>query len=244
MDDTAPIDRAARIIDSEAAHIRARVAESGRRLQSPAAALTAATEILNLRSRYFGVTGEHFGIQDFDGIRVIDALDERLLKGLHEILKKFVAAHRRSPDLRLLAMLTEKISPGFTDMPQYPVAYMVLYLLRTAFDRFQNLADAGAHDLAELEHAFVHHLLGLVDKFVQTRERPVWRHFSDVAREYSVVSRLKCSCGDEKFDVKRQSLCQRKGAPPYDRLDLSCKACGAEKTILFDLPHFQDMYRI
>jgi hypothetical protein len=90
----------------------------------------------------------------------------------------------------------------------------------------------------------VQHLLSILDKYVTTREKPVTRHFSDVAREYSVVMRLKCACGAEKFDVKLQALCQSSAGEPYDRLDLECKQCGTRRSITFDLPHFKDMYQI
>jgi hypothetical protein len=70
------------------------------------------------------------------------------------------------------------------------------------------------------------------------------RHFSDVAREYSVVMRLKCACGAEKYEVKLQALCQTPAGEPFDRLDLQCKDCGKPRSITFDLPHFKDMYQL
>ena len=238
-------DQAAKILDRERAHIAARVAERSASLPSPASALDAVTEIINLRGRYFGITGEHFSVQELEGIRIIDELDERLIRAIREVLKAYVDAHRRNlPDLKVLAMLSEKLLAGSRAMPQYPIAYMVLYGIRTQYEKFQELIAAGTHDLADLEHALVHHLLGVTDRYVQTRERPVMRHFSDVAREYGVVSRLKCSCGDEKFDVKMQSICKRPDGNPYDKLDLQCRACGAQRTIAFDLPHFKDMYQV
>jgi len=238
-------DQAEKILEREGGHIDARVAERRERVSSPAEAIAAAEEIFNLRPRYFGATGEHFGLLELDGIRLIDALDERLLRGIREVLKAFVDAHpRRIPDLKLLGMLADKLSAGSRPMPQYPIAFMVLYAIRTHFDRFQEIAAARPEELPELEHALVHHLLGVADRYVQSRERPVMRHFSDVAREYSVVSRLKCPCGEEKYEVKTQSLCQRSDGSPYDKLDLQCRACGARRSIAFDLPHFKDMYQV
>ena len=245
MEPPAVPEQAGKILESEGGHIAARVAERRRALATPAEAIAATEELFNLRRRYFGITGEHFGLLDLEGIRVIDELDERLLRGIRDVLKAFVEARPRDlPDLKVLGMLAERLTAGGRALPKYPIAFMVLFLIRTQFEKFQEIAAAGSHDLGELEHALVHHLLGVVDRYVQTRERPVLRHFSDVAREYSVVSRLKCACGEEKFDVKMQSLCQRPDGSPYDRLDLQCRACGAQRTITFDLPHFQDMYQI
>jgi hypothetical protein len=237
--------QAEKILEREGSHIDARVAERKERVSSPAEAIAAAEEIFNLRQRYFGATGEHFGLLELDGIRLIDALDERLLRGIREVLKAFVEAHpRRIPDLKLLGLLADKLAAGSRPMPQYPIAFMVLYSIRTHFERFQEIASARPDELPELEHALVHHLLGVADRYVQSRERPVMRHFSDVAREYSVVSRLKCPCGEEKYEVKTQSLCQRSDGSPYDKLDLQCRACGARRSIAFDLPHFKDMYQV
>lgn len=244
MDPSGTPDQAVKILEREGSHIDACVAERRERLATPADAIHATEDIFNLRRRYFGATGEHFGLLDLDGIRLIDALDERLLRAIRDVLKAYVEAHpRRLPDLKTLGMLSEKLSSGSRPMPQYPIGFMVLYTIRSQFDRFQEIASDRPDDLPELEHALVHHLLGVADRYVQTRERPVMRHFSDVAREYSVVSRLKCACGEEKYEVKTQSLCQRADGSPYDRLDLQCRACAARRSIAFDLPHFKDMYQ-
>jgi hypothetical protein len=245
LDPTEAPEQAEKILDREGKHIDAAVAERKERLSSPADVIAAVEDVFNLRRRYFGATGEHFGLLELEGIRLIDALDERLLRGLRDVLKAFVEAHpRRLPDLKLLGMLADRLGAGARPMPQYPIAFMVLFAIRTHFDKFQEIASARPDDLPELEHALVHHLLGVTDRYVQSRERPVMRHFSDVAREYSVVSRLKCACGEEKFEVKTQSLCQRADGSPYDRLDLQCRSCGARRSIAFDLPHFKDMYQV
>jgi hypothetical protein len=245
VDQTESPGQAEKILEREAKHIDACVAERKARLSSPAEVIAATEVIFNLRRRYFGATGEHYGLLELEGIRLIDALDERLLRGIRDVLKAFVEAHaRRLPDLKLLAMLSEKLGSGARPMPQYPIAFMVLYMIRSHFERFQEIVAARPDEVPELEHALVHHLLGVADRYVQTRERPVMRHFSDVAREYSVVSRLRCPCGEEKHEVKTQSLCQRADGSPYDKLDLQCRACGAQRSIAFDLPHFKDMYQV
>ena len=89
-------------------------------------------------------------------------------------------------------------------MPQYPVGYMVHFMMVKAFQAFEPLLENGhGIETPQLEIAMVHHLMTLLDKYVQSREKPVMRHFSDVARDYSVVMRLKCGCGAEKFAGRR-----------------------------------------
>jgi hypothetical protein len=84
----------------------------------------------------------------------------------------------------------------------------------------------------------------MLDRYVETREKPVTRHFSDVAREHNVVLRLKCGCGQEKYQVRLQALCHAPDGAPYDRLDLQCAHCGSLRVLTFDLPHFRDMVRM
>ena len=219
--------------------------EAARKLTSAGSVLTAVGSILNLRQRYMGATGEHLSVQEYEGIQVVDQLDERLLRRLRAMLQGYAERARKKADPKAIELLAEKLTPGTKEMPQYPVGYMVHYMMVTAFQAFDPLLEEGhGFDQAALEIAMVHHLLAMLDKYVQTREKPVMRHFSDVAREYSVVMRLKCGCGVEKFDVKLQALCQTPAGEPFDRLDLQCKQCGAQRSITFDLPHFKDMYQI
>lgn len=229
-------------------HSRAidRAAEDARkRLTSPSSVIAAACSLLNLRPKDLGATGEHFSLHEYQGIQVIDALDEHRLRALRGFLAAYVARARRKPDPKALALLAKELTPGVKEMPQYPVGYMVHFMLATAVQAFDPIVEQGhGFESGVLELALVHHLLSLLEKYVQTREKPVLRHFSDVAREYSVVMRLKCGCGSEKYDVKLQALCQTGAGEPFDRLDLQCKECGSQRSITFDLPHFRDMYQI
>jgi hypothetical protein len=184
-------------------------------------------------------------VQEYEGIQVVDTLDERLLRSIKAMLGAYAERARKKPDPKALELLAEKLTPGAKEMPQYPVGYMVHFMLFSTIQAFEPLSEQGhGFEVPALEIAMVHHLLAILDKYVLTREKPVTRHFSDVAREYSVVMRLKCACGAEKFDVKLQALCQSSAGEPYDRLDLECKQCGTRRSITFDLPHFKDMYQI
>ena len=234
-----------KLIEQHSRAIESQADEVAKKLTSAATVIAAVCSLLNVRARYVGAAGEHFSVQEYEGIRVVDSLDERLLRALKAVLGAYAERARKKPELKALELLAEKLTPGAKEMPQYPVGYMVHFMLHQTIQAFEPLAEEGhGFDVPALEIAMVHHLLAILDKYVTTREKPVTRHFSDVAREYSVVMRLKCACGAEKFDVKLQALCQSSAGEPYDRLDLECKQCGTRRSITFDLPHFKDMYQI
>ena len=237
--------QAKKLIEQHTRAMETQADETAKKLTSAATVIAAACSLLNLRARYVGGTGEHFSVQEYEGIQVVDSLDERLLRSLRSMLGAYAERARKKPDPKALELLAEKLTPGTKEMPQYPVGYMVHFMLFSAIQAFEPLSEHGhGFDVPALEIAMVHHLLSILDRYVTTREKPVTRHFSDVAREYSVVMRLKCACGYEKFDVKLQALCQSPAGDPYDRLDLQCKQCGTQRSITFDLPHFKDMYQI
>lgn len=237
--------QARKIIEQESRAIADLLQECRKRAQAPADAIDALCTLLNLRGRYSSITAEHFDRQDYEGVQIIDALDEALAMTARALLKGFVDRHKRTPDLKALRLVAEKLSAALKELPPYPVAYMVLGAMHAAMNVFQKLVDAGTgHELPALEHSLVHYLLGLVDKYVQTRERPLERHHSDIQREYVVVRRMKCPCGQEQYDVTMQALCHTPEGTPFDRLDLQCKACGARRSITFDLPFFKDLEKM
>lgn len=240
-----PPPQARKLIDAHERALDTAADEAGRKVSSPGAVLTAACALLSQRQRYFGATGEHFSVQEYDGIQVIDTLDERMLRNVRGLLRGYLDRGGKKADPRALELLEKKLAPGAKELPQYPVGYMIHYMLVTAVQAFEPVVEEGhGFERPELEVALLHHALAILDKYLQTREKPVTRHFSDVAREYTVVTRLKCSCGAEKFEVKLQVLCQTPSGEPFDRLDLKCKDCGGERSITFDLPHFKDMYQL
>jgi len=237
--------QAKKLIEQHSRAIETQTDETLKKLTSAATVIAASCSVLNLRARYVGAAGEHFSVQEYEGIQVVDALDERLLRALKTILSAYAERARKKPDSKALELLETKLTPGAKELPQYPVGYVVHFMLYSAIQAFDPLAEDGhGFEVPALEIAMVHHLLSILERYVTTREKPVTRHFSDVAREYSVVMRLKCECGAEKFDVKLQALCQSSAGEPYDRLDLQCKDCGTKRSITFDLPHFKDMYQI
>lgn len=235
-------EQAKKILEREQVALEQEAGLLSQKMSTAGAVLSATCVLMNHRSRYFAVTGEHFSVQDYDGLMVIDALDEQTLTQIHKLLKAFVEHEKRTPDTRIVAALAEKLLQSIKEMPKYPVAYRMLYAIRQAFEIFETMTDSISQtELQEHESAFVHHLLGIVDKYVQTRVRRGMRHFSEVAREYDFVTRMKCKCGDGQFHVKMQALMQDEGRA-YDRLDLECRACGHQRSITFDLPHFKDIY--
>jgi hypothetical protein len=237
--------QARKLVELHSRAIESASDEAAKKLTSPASVLTAVCNLLSLRQRDMAATGEHFSVQEYQGIQVIDTLDECRLRSARALLSGYLERTRRKLDTRAQDLLAEKLSPGPRELPPYPVGYMVHFLLVTTVQAFEPVVKAGhGFDAPVLELALLHRLLSILDKYVQTREKPVMRHFSDVAREYSVVMRLKCGCGAEKYDVKLQALCQTSRGEPFDRLDLQCKDCGSQRSITFDLPHFKDMYQI
>jgi len=240
-----PSPQARKLVEQHSRAIDQAADEAARKISSPSTALGAACALLNQRARYFGGTGEHFSVHEYDGIHVIDTLDERLLRCARAMLSSYAERARRKPEEAALEFLAGRLSPGAKEMPQYPVGYMVHYMLVSTIQAFEPLAEQGhGFELPQLEIALIHHVLRILDKYLQTREKPVMRHFSDVAREYSVVTRLKCACGLEKYEVKLQALCQTPSGEPFDRLDLQCRDCSRQRSITFDLPHFKDMYQL
>lgn len=240
-----PPPMALRILDVHGPALDAAGDEASKKTGSAQTLLGAAATVLSQRQKYFGAVGEHFSVQEYDGIQIIDRLDERLLRALRGLLRRWLDRTSRKPDPKALEFLAQKLTPGGKELPQYPVAYVVYFLIVTSLQNFDALADQGGDfGRAELEVAMVQHLDGILERYLQTRDKPVTRHFSDVAREYTVVMRLKCSCGAEKLEVKLQALCQTGNGEWFDRLDLQCGACSAQRAITFDLPHFKDMYSL
>lgn len=236
---------ARKIIQQETQKLCAQAEEVRKKTATAAETIEAVCEVLNQRGRYSSITAEHFDRQNYEGILIIDALDEQLARAVRQVLKTFVDRHKKTPDLTILRFVTEKVTGPMKGLPPYPVAYMILGVFHAAITEFGKLASSGAkHPIAAMEHALVHVLLGIVDKYVQTRERPLERHHSDIQREYEVVRRMKCGCGEEKFEVTLQALCHGPAGQPFDRLDLQCKACGARRSISFELPFFRDLERV
>jgi len=204
-------------------------------------AISGICSILNKRSRYFGIVGEHFSVQDFDGITVIDTLDECLVRYIHKIAMAHLESRTTSISESISIDIKTRMLPNATEMPRYPAGYRILHVIR----EYIRLFDTQAHDkeLNDVCGAFINVISGIASAYIRTRDIVNVRHFSDVAREYDVVSRLKCKCGKEKFQVKLQKLVNSDLGTPYDSLDLECRACGHQRSVTFDLPHLSDLYQ-
>ena len=236
---------ARRIIEDEGRFIENAASEFVSEVDTPKHLLSAVCNLVNLRQRYFALAGEHFSVQDFIGITIVDTLDEKLIKNVHNLVTFYLSQGKCNPSQDTIKQLNDKLSPHVKELPQYPVGYMVLYTLRAIFDVFESITNKQEHTsttgVQNLEDALIHHINSFVSKYVQSREIHVMRHFSDVAREYSVVLRLKCDCGTGKFDVISQTLCTDALGKSYDRLDVRCKQCNSERYLNFDLPYFKDL---
>ncbi|MHC4606056.1 MAG: hypothetical protein ACYTAF_03890 [Planctomycetota bacterium] len=238
-------EQARKIRDREALAIERQARDAASRGRSAALLLSEGCRLVSMRQRYIGALGEHYSLQDLPSILVADYLDELLLRAVHRVLESFVSKARRKPSRGGDEFVRRSLPAGVNELPTYPVGFAVLYVFRDSVEHFneavQHAEGLRVHDL---ERALIHNLLEIVERYVRTRDTAVKRHFSDVEREYSAVGRLKCACGEEKYRLVMQYLHMPEGETPYDQLDLRCTACGASRTITFDLPYFTDMYQL
>jgi|YelNatPaOPRAMG01_1025707.scaffolds.fasta_scaffold273866_1 hypothetical protein len=58
-----------------------------------------------------------------------------------------------------------------------------------------------------------------------------------VAEEYRRLAEERCACGG-RYRVRRQLLLEGPSGRHYDRLEVACERCGAERTFLFDISAF------
>jgi hypothetical protein len=215
------------------------------RMESPRSVLDEFCGLMSLRQRYMAAMGEYYSVQQMEGILVVDHLDEQLLRSMRRIAIAYAERMKNPIPGRASEFLQRTLPASARTLPQYPVAYSVLFVIREAMERFPEvLEQADGVEEADLQRALIDTLQGMISRYIRTRELPVQRHFSEVEREYMSVSRLRCKCGEEKFEVVMQALHAPDGHVPYDQLDLQCSNCGYRRTITFDLPHFQDMNQL
>ena len=228
-------------------HSKSIVAAAGWMKNTTTAGKTIATTriLLDQRTRYVAATGEHFDLHEYEGIAITDALDERLIGEARGLVRAY-AERAAASNLEMFQFLAETVPPPEDHLPPYPVAFMIHRECSAAFKAFDFLIMEAAADGARglLETAFLRELDELLNRYWGTRQDPVTRHVSDVAREYSVVARLKCSCGAQGFETTRQSLHESHDGAKFDLLDLQCRVCGFERSITFDLPYFRDLEKV
>jgi hypothetical protein len=230
-----------RIISSESAILDQTAADLKESLGDATELLSGICILLNCRQRYYGQTGEHSSVLQFDGINTIDALDEHLLQCILSLLDTWIQDARPEVDADAREILVEACG-YLKKLPKHPVAYMVIFSIRQMFETLESILDAAAPERATImEIAFVDLMHTTVAAYVQTRITPVERHFSDIAREYAVVARLACECGEGPYRMKQQALVETEDGGRADQLDLVCVNCQAETTLTFPLPHFNDL---
>ena len=232
-----------RIVLRESAVLREAAAGLALEAGEAREALAAVCHLLNLRQRYFGAAGEFFSVQDPDGMDVVDALDDALLAAVHEVLEAWLAAARPQVPAPVRLHLVERYQDLIENLPRdYPVAYMVLFVVRRAFELFEPLArQKDPEILAAFEAGFAEFLGEIARRYVRSRTTPVLRHHADLRRERSVVARLRCRCGKEEYRALREEAGpDDPGGVPSARVDLRCQACGHERTLRFTRPHAAD----
>ena len=89
--------QARKLIEQHCRAIDQTADEAARKVTSPQTVLAAVCNLLSLRQRDMAATGEHFSVQEYQGIQVIDALDERRLRCIRALLSGYVDRARRKP---------------------------------------------------------------------------------------------------------------------------------------------------
>ena len=208
-----------------------------------AAVLAGVCTLLTHRQRYFGQIGEHGSVYNFQGIEAVDHLDEKLLVAMEALIGPFAEQRPAATQTAVDALRDE--FKGVPPLPDNPVAYMILYTTAQEVSILDRMLEKAEDDDSEhLQNAFLTHLHSILTNYFRTRRAPVLRHFSDVAREYTVVARLGCACGKPKQEVVLQSLETQPGGSMVDRLDVRCTSCSARQELRFPLPHFEDLGRM
>lgn len=230
-----------KLVERESAAIARGLAALPAAFPASREAIGALLATLSQRQRYFAMIGEHFSVFGFDGIIAMDQLDEAVLRAAQEVLRRRPAA---DPDEAAEKALQEEFSK-LPELEKHPVGYMVLFTARKMFEGFDEVLTEAGLDEDEARQPYENELLKrvalVVDAYVASRTMPVARHFSDLRREYWVVARMHCKCGQPKYEVKMQSLATGADGGHADRLDVKCGACGDERTLEFPLPFFGDL---
>ncbi|KAF0246480.1 MAG: hypothetical protein FD180_661 [Planctomycetota bacterium] len=230
-----------KLVERESAAIARGVAALPPAFAASREAIGALLASLSQRQRYFALIGEHFSVFGFDGIVAMDRLDEVLLRAVQEVLKRRPAAEANE---RAESGLAEEFGK-LPALEKHPVGYMVLFAARKMFEGFDNVLTQLGLDEDDARQPYENELLKrvafLVDAYVTSRSTPVARHFGDLRREYWVVARMHCRCGQPKYEVKMQSLVTAPDGAHMDRLDVKCGACGDVQALEFPLPHFGDL---
>ncbi|OHB77770.1 MAG: hypothetical protein A2Z34_02135 [Planctomycetes bacterium RBG_16_59_8] len=234
---------ARKLLEREGEHIRTIAERIRQQSGTPREILSGVCELLNARQRYFGQTGEHFSVQDPEGIEIVDTLDEALLISIHLTIDSFRSKQTAEPVADAMKLIEETLKENEKQLPPYPVAFMVMFVIRDIFERVGAAANRqSVVGTEEVEKGIIATVGNIINGYVRNRMTPVMRHFGDVAREYSVVSRLKCpACKVEKYEVALQTLCTDKEGHHYDKVEIKCSECDGTRTIHFALPHFKDI---
>lgn len=230
-----------KLVDRESAGIRRFMEGLPAAFPTSREAIGALLALLSQRQRYFALIGEHFSVFGFDGIVAMDQLDEVLLRAAQDVLRRRPAAE---PEEKAEDALREEFSK-LPELEKHPVGYMVLFSIRKMFESFDGVLTERGLDEDDARQPYENELLKrvalFIDSYVSSRSTPIMRHFSDTRREYWVVARLHCRCGQPKYEVKMQSLVSGPGGAHLDRLDVKCSACGDTQTLEFPLPFFSDL---
>lgn len=191
----------------------------------------AARMLLRVRADYAAEIESELDPMSFEGLRLMDYLDHLLLERWLDVVRTYLQSFdyravngELPPDVRALA----------DGLPEYPAPFMIIGFVFYLHDK---VAPKNGSSLPMLGIT-----AGVVERYLDLRRRPVKRHHSCVAQEYTVVSRMRCP-GCKRLNalhVTSQKL-QLGQRVARDCLALRCRACGHETSVSFDLPYFADL---
>jgi hypothetical protein len=138
-----PSPQAKKLVEQHVHAIDTQGDEASRKFTSAQSVLAAVCSLLNLRQKYFGATGEHFSVHEYDGIQVIDQLDERLLRHVRAMLQAYADRARKKADPTAIALLGGRLTPAAKEMRKYRGGHMLHHKKVAAFQGFEPLVEAG-----------------------------------------------------------------------------------------------------
>lgn len=230
---------------TEASRLKNLAGEAASEARTPDELASAASQLLEARRAYLARVGEHFGLEEWEGIELVDRLDEHLLRVTHQILSGAGKTGKHSSDAAIHPIF-QKTLAEFWKATRTPVAFMVIAQLGRLQKESEVLLKSPPDGLSprEILALLVDSQIALVGEYLRTRDTPVQRHFSEVSREYAVLARLQCECQSVGFELERQQLVRGEEGVYEDVLDAVCRKCRARRTVRFPLRYFSDLSSI
>ena len=203
--------------------------------------ITSFLTLISIRKDYISEISRTYSLSDFQGIMFVDSLDDLLLISAYTFLQNsFSKCIIKKSDNTKNALKTFLSSMSkLQNLPPSPPPYLIFNHISEIFSIFSNSKkDQEDKNKEDTEYALLVFLINLLQAYSSTRKEPNKKHFSDITREYYVVSRIKCKCGICAYSVINQRILLNKN--PTDIVSIRCESCGLERTLEFPLFDFYD----